>query len=658
MDRYIRKVRDTLSQCNSFVVENNPKSREFEEYTNRVERKYEVQPMQEFVNSKLNRVRADIPISRLNQTTSRYIQALKRMGIKADKHWIRNRLNQRARDVSPPPLENASVTSEQIAEAKSRLRERAIQLGDRLGMFESLEANGDDGEDGKGRGEEHKDMVQQYDQMMEEKNGLQRLLEAKERQQGANSHHHRHRHRRHHRRRRHNNPDDSDDDGSSDNTPSSLNGMSILRNDEPLLARPKLPYVDALLKLLEGISHQIRKDNSRSAALISAADRETAFDGIDQSCFRIYSDMAAMLGTFFMSDGGVRSEFQAELHRWLLRSSIPLIHRSEWDFNSKAIREAYNIEGDIKMFTWIGWGRRCGKSVAVCMFFAAVLLCMEGPILVACISTGLSAVQELFRMIMQFVTQKDSSYNRTIRYLPSGSRPMIVSTKPGQRPDQGVTLIALPKGTATNRGGRKIDEVLVDEGSYVKPDVWGKVIMPALRLNNVLAVFLSSIDSDSENHFTRLGQLKDANGNDAFNIVRMELVCPDCRAARIMDCPHYRSRRPQWLVNSDLEQLIANMFQIVDPASYYAEFYGISNPNHLPCFKSEMLNRLMESAAWDVPETPVVYVMVDYGGGGIGSDTSLVTMMITPDQHVLVGLGTHLLLSLSFVFYHYLWLLG
>ena len=113
-----------------------------------------------------------------------------------------------------------------------------------------------------------------------------------------------------------------------------------------------------------------------------------------------------------------------------------------------------------------------------------------------------------------------------------------------------------------------------------------------------------------------------------------------------MDCPHYRSRRPQWLVNSDLEQLIANMFQIVDPASYYAEFYGISNPNHMPCFKSEMLNRLMESSAWDVPETPVVYVMVDYGGGGIGSDTSLVTMMITADQHVLVSVRS-LYLSIS-----------
>lgn len=608
MNDLMGSLRRTLDRCDAFVIAHNHGIAAFEQEACRIEAACRSIPCSRFVNENRNRLLPFVSFRRLNQAASRHAKVLLRRRVKVTETAMRNRLKTTVRHDLPPDLEDdpsaANINrSSRMPSAEGGARQRRTEISSRRNLHtrqKNTEPSyvggvGDVGD--AGGADEH-----------EPGTGI------------------------------------TGEDAVADNL-SVDSEMADLRqvlhqqlDQEPLLPESSPVYLSIVVEATKGLSVQHRRENSRVSGLLDALDTHDRSDGISSNGFRVFSAMSNVLGTFEVGKSGeLRSEFQAELHRCLLRSCIPLIHSRDWAFNSLQICKNYNVDHNILMYTYIVWGRRCGKSLGVCMFYAAMALYMEGPFIVAFVSTGLPAVLELLRVIFSFIQSKIESTGRVARFSSSGSRPQIIITTPGQRKEEGITFVGLPKGTANNRGGRNLSHICVDEGAYVDPNVWAKVIIPAMRLQGVSGVFLSSMDTDTQNPFNRLGELKDAKGNPVFNTVRMELVCPECKARKIMDCPHYRYRRPGWLVTSAQEELIHAMSKIMNPTSYYTELYGVTEPDRLYCFKPETINLLFESKGVGLQTTSVIYTMIDYGGGGVGSDTSIVSMMTTGSQKVVVS---------------------
>ena len=603
MNALLDSLHQTLDRCSTFVAAHNQDVATFEQEACKIESTYRKMSCSRFVKTKRTHLLPFLSSNRLNQAVKRHTNVLLRRKVKVTERTLRDRLKTTVQHDLPPDLEDDP----------GEINANRPGSGEQKGGMTTISSK------------RHFVTRRKKAKSNYALGGVRSISRGaalvREEEDGEE--------------------DDDDDDESPDNrsVDSEVENLrQVLHQQlerESLLPETRPVYLSIAMESTKGLSVRHRKENSRVSGLLDSLDTSEQSDGISANGFRVYSAMSSMLGTFQVGKTGeLRSEFQAELHRCLLRSCIPLIHGRDWAFNSLEICKNYNVDHNILMYTYIVWGRRCGKSLGVCMFYAAMALCMEGPFIVAFVSTGLPAVLELLRVIYSFIQSKIGSTGREVHFTSSGSRPQIIVTIPGQRKEEGITFIGLPKGTANNRGGRSINHLCVDESAYVKADMWAKVIVPIMRMYGTSGVFLSSMDSDTQNPFNRLGELKDAKGNPVFNTVKMELVCPECKARKVMDCPHYRYRRPAWLVNQ--EELVHAISKIMDPVSYYTELYGITEPDRLYCFKPETINRLFESKGVGIQTNPVVYTMIDYGGGGRGSDTSVVSMLTTGSQKIVV----------------------
>lgn len=96
-----------------------------------------------------------------------------------------------------------------------------------------------------------------------------------------------------------------------------------------------------------------------------------------------------------------RGYFQRMVHKEILRSTVPIIYRNEWNKNSREIMKRYKMDSMVKIMG-IKASRRSGKTISVAIAAAALLLCIPG-IEIAVFAHGLETSVKLTDKIRSFM---------------------------------------------------------------------------------------------------------------------------------------------------------------------------------------------------------------------------------------------------------------
>jgi hypothetical protein len=91
------------------------------------------------------------------------------------------------------------------------------------------------------------------------------------------------------------------------------------------------------------------------------------------------------------------------------------------------------------------------------------------------------------------------------------------------------------------------DLIVCEEAAYMDPQVFYEVVVPLLGLRETAMIAISTI-LDPSNFYTKLVDMKDAEGNGLFDVQKFELVCPACRKTETpWKCTHMTETMPPWL---------------------------------------------------------------------------------------------------------------
>lgn len=173
----------------------------------------------------------------------------------------------------------------------------------------------------------------------------------------------------------------------------------------------------------------------------------------------------------------------------------------------------------------------------------------------------------------------------------------------------------LPSHTKTTRG-TGADIIIIDEAAHIDPALFYKTILPILQMKNTSLLALSSPEGN-ENYYSQLLGLQDDKGDPWFKVVRLEMVCGECKKgdrAKQLACNHVR-HTAHWLS----KRKFARLKKLYEHAEGTAlrEFGGLAISDHIPCFHSRDIE-IAFSANRVVTQTApgVIFMAADPNGGG------------------------------------------
>jgi hypothetical protein len=127
-------------------------------------------------------------------------------------------------------------------------------------------------------------------------------------------------------------------------------------------------------------------------------------------------DLMRILDSFKMEVSNaliVRSVQQKKFHHWFIQAVLPHIFGEDWDTNCQRVLGEFDLDKLYPEVLCIT-PRRYGKTWAVSMFVAALLMCVPG-IRVAVFSTGKRASSWLMRKVVKFIKDIEGGADRIVR---------------------------------------------------------------------------------------------------------------------------------------------------------------------------------------------------------------------------------------------------
>jgi len=160
------------------------------------------------------------------------------------------------------------------------------------------------------------------------------------------------------------------------------------------------------------------------------------------------------------------------------------------------------------------------------------------------------------------------------------------------------------------------DLIIIDEMAFIPPELFFKVIVPILQMQNTCLFALSSPEG-SQNFFSKLINLK-VNGENFFRVCDCQMICEECRKLepdKQILCNHVK-QTAKWL-NSKKGQRLKLLYG-ADSATVAKEMMGIIADDYLPCFPAERIEALFVAPVKKTLSTPkYVFITVDPSGGGM-----------------------------------------
>lgn len=81
----------------------------------------------------------------------------------------------------------------------------------------------------------------------------------------------------------------------------------------------------------------------------------------------------------------------------------------------------------------------------------------------------------------------------------------------------------------------------------MSPEVFHKVVVPLLLIDETALLCITTISNDVDNHYDHLLNLQGSNGAPLLRQYKYSFVCPSCEAQGItVECKHMEHRIPKW----------------------------------------------------------------------------------------------------------------
>lgn len=140
----------------------------------------------------------------------------------------------------------------------------------------------------------------------------------------------------------------------------------------------------------------------------------------------------------------------------------------------------------------------------------------------------------------------------------------------------------------------------------------------------------------TDNHYSRMFQMRQADGSPVFETIQISLVCDRCLQSDAPEqCTHKQSEMPRWLSSTKMETIKALLSE--DPALFLRESMGISAESTQRAFKDSGVSHLFTR-----PRTPptfceYVFIGVDPSGGGTSATAICSLAMLSNGEHMVCG---------------------
>lgn len=357
--------------------------------------------------------------------------------------------------------------------------------------------------------------------------------------------------------------------------------------------------------------------------------------------FSIFAQLQQMLDSFKHPDGSKikRSPDQRNFHRHMIKACLPRIFGAEWDTSSATILERLGMAGErINTQVVISTPRRWGKTWSVSMFVAACLYCIPGFSIII-----YSVADRQSQMMMETaVTMFDTLPGAAERHLKKNAEYFIVRSPAGAK----AQLQCLPGTSATTRGvGGNL--IILEEAGFMKEEIFYTNVVPLLGVNNTALIGISTPPEELGNYYLRLFDCKNAEGEDIFTTIKVDLMCPECAEKGVSHCPHKTEPPPAWK-SEKRREMQARVYQN-NQRYYLREVLGVAIPSDVHVFPGQLVDAFLTPALTTNPDIPCIdplgvvpckfiIIGIDPCGGGTQSDTSFCALTFRPtDYHPVVS---------------------
>ena len=374
--------------------------------------------------------------------------------------------------------------------------------------------------------------------------------------------------------------------------------------------------------------------------------------------FEVYRKIELTLDSFLHPDGTRirRSADQRMFHRHMIKTILPKIFAGEWHKASEMIIRKLGLQKEkLHSQVVVSTPRRYGKTWSVSMFVAACLFCIPGISIIIYSKAErqskmmMKTVINMYRTLVRQHTSgrggrdsgSGSSHQKHAREISNNAQYFVVVDDRGTE----AQLQCLPGISATTRGVGA-DLIILEEAAYIDEQLFYLNVVPLLGVNDTALVGISTPPAEAGNYYLRLFDCKDQEGEDVFDVIKVELQCAACIEKRETHCPHNTAQPPAW--KSEKRRLMQAAIYANHPLYYLREVLGIAISDSIFVFTGQLIDAFITPALVPGPSPyePMhlifdrpnfIFVGIDPCGGGTMSDTSFCAVTFrSTDRHPVV----------------------
>lgn len=334
-----------------------------------------------------------------------------------------------------------------------------------------------------------------------------------------------------------------------------------------------------------------------------------------------------------------RSEDQKEMHKAFMASCLRIIFGPDYEKHKHMLKKKYGFARLVQQCI-VTCPRRHGKTFATAQYAAICLLCVfvhDMMVKDSDVKRGLrvSIFSPSKRQSHAVVAQIEDileKLNYTDRVVNKSKDRIQVLNFEGKL----STVTAYPAISRTVRGCDG-DILICDEIAFIPEQFIKDVVLPVFSIDHTSLIGISTI-LDDENLMSKFIEMKDNNGEDLFNTLRVFSSCAMCREKDMAaSCTHKTNVAPWQSLRKHVT--LKNIYQ-EDEKTFLQEIGGIAFNINESCFKQKFVKDFMKKQ----PLTPrnedninYVFIAVDPSGCGTSSDVSIVSMVRYYGSMIIVG---------------------
>ena len=321
-----------------------------------------------------------------------------------------------------------------------------------------------------------------------------------------------------------------------------------------------------------------------------------------------------------------RSEMQVEFHEAFIRACLRLFVRDDPHADVAQIAREQGWE-DAKQQVLCLTPRRFGKTYAVAMFAAAVLVSVPRSEQ-AIFSTGRRASQKMLETIHRFMQHVKPPGLKVLKF----NQELIEL----QGPEGKRSVCSYPSNAKTLRGVGG-DVLYLEEAAFMSMDVFFEIVTPLLEMQQTALIAIST-PQDATNFYSELFELKDAEGEDMFNTMRVSLICDACMESEHPErCPHRAHLIPPW--KSDAKLKMVKDIYGDQTLLLQRESMGVITEDATSVFPQDHVEWIFKQDIGPPPtlQPSILFCVCDPTGGG-NSRMCLITFMLWRNAVYLVAM--------------------